>query len=97
MEGLKSKIKLNNLMSLILHYLCRTSQLFEKVKKNEFEINVHTKYNNERFSEADWVLQKMFENYMSEYYPSIRIVGEEDTSNNLIDSSEFFLLMIKLK
>ncbi len=87
---IKSKIKLNNLMSLILHYLKRSNQLFKKVKSNEFPVNVHYKEKNEKFTEADWILQKMFENYFSKYFPSLRIVGEEDTSDDLIKSSEFF-------
>jgi 3'-phosphoadenosine 5'-phosphosulfate (PAPS) 3'-phosphatase len=89
-NALKSKIKLNNLMSLILHYLTRSNQLFLKVKSNELKLDVHYKANNEKFTDADWILQKMFENYFSKYFPTLKIIGEENTSDDLIKSSEFF-------
>lgn len=95
MDNLSSKfkmIKLNKLMSLILHYLTRCHNLYQKVHTEQFQVNIHYKKDNERFTEADWILQKMFENYMEKYFPTITIVGEEDTSNNLIKESEYFLI-----
>ena len=92
MEALKytNPIKLNKLISLILHFFKRSHNLFQKVQSQELKVNIHYKKANEKFTEADWLLQKMFENYMVKYFPTITIIGEEDTSDNLIKESEFF-------
>jgi 3'(2'), 5'-bisphosphate nucleotidase len=83
-------MKINNLMSLVIHFFKRSSNLFKQVKNNEFKISVIYKDANEKFTEADFLLQKMFEIYMAKYFPQIRIVGEEDTSLNVVEDSEYY-------
>lgn len=83
-------VKLNGLMSLMIHFFKKSAKLFEKVKSEEFKVNIHYKQANEKFTEADFILQKMFENYLSKYYSQIQIIGEEDTSTELIKESEYY-------
>lgn len=91
-KSIKSSIKLNNLMSLMLHFFKRSFSLFKQVKSGEFKVNIHYKYGNEKFTEADFILQKMFENYCEKYFPSMRIIGEEDTSTGFIKESDYYIL-----
>jgi 3'-phosphoadenosine 5'-phosphosulfate (PAPS) 3'-phosphatase len=41
------------------------------------------------FTNIDWSIQKIIENYLNFYFPNIKIIGEEDTTNNLIESDIF--------
>lgn len=100
LSNLNEPIKINRLFSvysifntqLFFHFFNRVNHMFKKIKTDEFKITVHYKAENEKFTEADWIIQKMFENYMTKYFPEIKIVGEEDTSSNLIEKSEYFIV-----
>lgn len=87
---ISNEIKLNRLLSLVLHILGRANRLFNQVKKEEFKVNIIMKEGNERFTEADWVIQKMIENYFTTYFPGLKIIGEEDTSKPILTESEYF-------
>jgi len=43
------------------------------------------------FTNIDWTIQKIIENYLNFYFPNINIIGEEDTTNNLIESEIFIV------
>ena len=93
MQNLKrTTIQTHKFMSLMLHFFGRVTNLFTKVRSNEFIVTIHYKEEEEEFTEADWIIEKMFENYMAKFFPQIQIVGEEDTSNNLIKESEYFII-----
>jgi 3'-phosphoadenosine 5'-phosphosulfate (PAPS) 3'-phosphatase len=85
-----TKIKSSRLISLMIHFFGKVDKLFQQIKNEEFKVNVHYKHKNEKFTEADWIIQKMFENYMSNYFPAVKIMGEEDTSVEIVKESEYF-------
>jgi 3'-phosphoadenosine 5'-phosphosulfate (PAPS) 3'-phosphatase len=74
-----------------IHFFKRINKLFEEVKSGEFKINVLTKAENEKFTEADWVSQKLFENYMEKYFDGINLVGEENTKVEVVQDSKFLI------
>ncbi len=85
-----NNLKLNNLLSLILHTFKKTTQLFTEVKSGEFIATVHPKGENDKFTDADYVVQKMFENYLFKYFPKMKFVGEEDTSKEVVKESKYY-------
>jgi len=53
-------------------------------------MQIYEKGPKDHFTSIDWTIQKQMENYLKFYFTNeIIIIGEEDTTNNLI-SSEYF-------
>jgi 3'-phosphoadenosine 5'-phosphosulfate (PAPS) 3'-phosphatase len=83
-------LKTSQLMSLILSIFKRTTKLFYEYKNEEYIATVHTKAKNEKFTDADYTIQKMFEVNLDKFFPGLKIVGEEDLSTNLIPESKYY-------
>lgn len=81
---------LNKFISVVLHYFKRVNTIFQKINSFELEMKVEYKGHNDRFTNVDWMAQKMLENYMKKYFNNISIVGEEDLENVMVNESEFF-------
>lgn len=60
------------------------------VSTGQIPIDIHYKDKNEKFTNVDWMIQKMLQNYLNKYFSNIKVVGEEDMSNEIIKDSEFF-------
>ena len=89
----KKEIKLNQLISLCIHMFKKSQLVFEKVIKKEHTPQIHYKHEHtDRFTDCDWVIQKMFELYFAKYFPTIRLIGEEDTSIEVMKDHEIFKL-----
>jgi 3'-phosphoadenosine 5'-phosphosulfate (PAPS) 3'-phosphatase len=85
-------LKTNQLMSLLLSVFKRTTKLFYEYKSGEFIANVRTKAKDEKFTDADYTIQKMLEINVNNYFPGLKIVGEEDTSSNIIPESKYYTI-----
>jgi 3'-phosphoadenosine 5'-phosphosulfate (PAPS) 3'-phosphatase len=83
-------LKTTQLVSLVLSLFRRATKLFYEYKKGEFIANINIKDKNEKFTDADYIIQKMFENNLNRYFPGLKIIGEEDTSTNLITQSKYY-------
>jgi len=83
-------IQTEKLLSLILSLFKRVTKLFYECKSGEFYPKINTKAKDEKFTDADYIIEKMFENNIYKYFPGLRIVGEEDTSTNLIPDSQYY-------
>ncbi len=68
----------------------RVNKYVRKIDKGEIKIDFYDKGPNDRFTTVDYVIQKMFELHMEKYYPKIKIIGEEDTTEDLIKVSELY-------
>ena len=72
--------------------LKKTNNLLKKIHQEEIKLEIFSKGPDDKFTTADFIIQKIFENYLGKFYPQIKIIGEEDTSTNVIKESEFFQL-----
>jgi 3'-phosphoadenosine 5'-phosphosulfate (PAPS) 3'-phosphatase len=50
---------------------------------NKLSVDVYHKGPNDKFTNIDWMVQKMMENHLDKYFPSLKIIGEEDTTKHL--------------
>lgn len=64
--------------------------MVRRINNGQFKLEIFSKGNDDSFTSADYIIQKMFENNLEKYFPEIRIIGEEDTSSNTIKDSEYF-------
>lgn len=84
-------IKINELISLCIHLFKKSSIVFDKVINKQHTPSIHYKHENtDRFSDCDWIIQKMFELYFAKYFPKLRLIGEEDTSLDICKKHEIF-------
>lgn len=74
----------------MFHILKKSNHLFNKIHKKEIELEIFPKGKDDSFTSADYIIQKMFENYLGKFYPEIKIVGEEDTTKDTIKESEYY-------
>lgn len=79
------KAKLNRIYNLIIQLLINSSNLMCQIKKKTKSNRVFIKNHNEKLTSADWSIQKMIFNHFHKHFPYIRIIGEEDLSQNLIN------------
>jgi 3'-phosphoadenosine 5'-phosphosulfate (PAPS) 3'-phosphatase len=75
---------------MFFHLLKRVNNYVRKIDKGEIKIDIYAKGSNDSFTTADYVIQKMFELHLEKYYPNIKIIGEEDTTNDLIKECELY-------
>ena len=75
---------------MFFHLLKRVNNYVRKIDKGEIKLDIYSKGPNDSFTTADYVIQKMFELHLEKYYPNIKIIGEEDTTNDLIKESELY-------
>lgn len=53
-------------------------------------MEIFAKGPHDQFTSIDWTIQKLMENYLKFYFTEeIKIIGEEDTTNNLLNSEYF--------
>lgn len=83
-------LKTTRLVSLVLSLFKRATNLFYEYKSGQFIANINYKAQDEKFTDADYIIQKMFENNLNRYFPGLKIIGEEDTSTNLITQSKYY-------
>jgi 3'-phosphoadenosine 5'-phosphosulfate (PAPS) 3'-phosphatase len=88
--GTDKFLKTTQLVSVILSLFKRATKLFYEYKSGEFIANINVKAKDEKFTDADYIIQKMFENNMNKYFPGLKIIGEEDTTTNLIPESKYY-------
>lgn len=70
--------------------LCkRVSKLCQRVQNNELEIIVYTKAQDEKFTNFDWMIQKLFQNYTFKHFKDLKFIGEENTDDDFIKDDEF--------
>lgn len=55
-----------------------------------YKLQIFTKAKNEKYTNIDWTIQKIFENHIVHYFKNenLKIIGEEDTKNNIIETYE---------
>ena len=84
-------IKLNELISLCIQITHKSQQIFEKAYNKAITPKIYYKHDNkDRFTDCDWLIQKVYELYLTKYFPSIRLIGEEDTTLDIIKEHEVF-------
>jgi 3'-phosphoadenosine 5'-phosphosulfate (PAPS) 3'-phosphatase len=66
----------------MLHVCKKVNTIFKDIKDEKFKPILFQKGKNDKFTSADWIIQKMLENYLHKYFPKLDIVGEEDTTND---------------
>ena len=76
----------------MIHVCKKTNSIFDDVLKDKIKIDVFKKGDNDKFTNVDWMIQKMLENYMNEYFPQVKIIGEEDTSKIINCDSNYLTL-----
>ena len=60
------------------------------VKNDNIKVVIHEKNEGEKFTNIDWTIQKIYENYLKIYFPGIKFVGEEDTTKKIdVDKSYY--------
>jgi len=77
-------------MSLLLSLFKRITRLFYEFIDGKFQPKVFLKLNDEQFTDADYIIQKMIEINLNKYFPGLKIFGEEDLSQNLIPESFYY-------
>jgi len=70
--------------------LNRANHYVRRIQNGELGFDTFSKGDNDYFTTADFVIQKMFEVHLEKYYPNIKIIGEEDTKAETIKESEYF-------
>ena len=78
-----NEVELNKILNIFFQVCEISSEYCKKIEKGEIKNNVHYKEKNEKFTDIDWLIQKLIENIISKYFPYIKIIGEEDTSINI--------------
>lgn len=87
------KIKVNQFISLCIHLFKKSQIVFESAFQKKHTPQIFYKHENkDRFTDCDWVIQKMFELYLGKYFPTLRLIGEEDMSLNVVKDHEIFKL-----
>lgn len=81
----KEKAKLNRIYNLIIQLLINSNNLLCQIRKKTKLNRIFNKNHDEKFTSADWSIQKMIFNHFHKHFPYIRIIGEEDISQNLIN------------
>lgn len=66
--------------------------MIRKIEKGELHNEIYEKGPNDNFTTADFVIQKMFENHLQKYFPKIKIIGEEDTTKEIVKESDYFTI-----
>ena len=83
---------LNKILSCLFQLCELSTKQSEKIKKGEIENKIHTKSHDEKYTDLDYLIQKLIENTIKKYFPKIKIIGEEDTSLNIeINEKNTFL------
>ncbi len=86
---------LNKILSCLFQLCELSTNQSEKIKNGEIENKIHTKQKDEKFTDLDYLIQKLIENTITKYFPKIKILGEEDTSLNIeINDNNTFLNQI---
>ena len=92
------KFKPKEFINMINHIFLKFNILFNDLKQNKKTIEVFTKEDNEKFTNFDWCFQKIIENYLNQYFSSMKFIGEENTSDVKVknDFSEFLTTVDKI-
>ena len=92
----KNEINFNRVVSTISQLFNFVDEYAKKIQNSSLKNSVHIKEENQKFTDLDWLIQKLFENTFHQYFPNITVFGEEDTSININISSDHELL-VKMK
>ena len=83
---------MNNIISVLFQFFSKVDAFGKKIQNGTIKNNVHIKEENQKYTDFDWLVQKSFENVFQKYFPSIRILGEEDTSVDINITNDHELL-----
>ena len=87
----KISLNLSELVSIMLQYYSFVDEYGQKIKEEKIENKVFIKEENEKFTEFDYLTQKLLVNIITKFYPykNITIIGEEylneENDKNIID------------
>lgn len=87
-----NEINVNIIISVLFQFFSKVDAFGEKIQNGTIKNNVHIKEENQKYTDFDWLVQKSFENVFQKYFPSIRILGEEDTSVDINITNDHELL-----
>ena len=73
-------VELNKIISIFFQYFDFVDEYTKKIKDKKIENKIHFKEKNQKFTDLDYLTQKLIENVFKKYFPYIKIIGEEDTS-----------------
>ena len=85
----KKTFNLSEFVSIMLQYFSYVDEYAKNVKEEKIENKVFIKEENEKFTEIDYLTQKLLTNIIQKYYPNFKIIGEEslneENDKNIID------------
>lgn len=80
MNKLSSKINTKDFINTFNHIFLNLNKIFMEFKTKQKDIEVFYKDKNEKYTNFDWTIQKIIENYLNKYFKDYKFVGEENTS-----------------
>jgi 3'(2'), 5'-bisphosphate nucleotidase len=108
MEGTNKQLfNLSDYVSIMLQYLSKIDEYAKKVKEEKVENKIFTKEANEKYTELDYLSQKLVTHIIKKFYPykNFTLIGEETISEeydkiivdlNNKDKSEFLSSVDKI-
>ena len=90
-QSIKTTFDLSEFVSIMLQYYSYLDEYAKKVKEEKVENKIFTKEENEKFTELDYLSQKLLNNIIQKYYPykNFILIGEEsiteENDKNIMD------------
>lgn len=88
LNNISKVLKLRDLLKMFTQISYLSNSFYHECVNGGKKLNVHTKDENEKFTNIDFSIQLIVEDHLKKFYNNLNFIGEEDTSKEILNNEE---------